>query len=60
MSLILSILAIFVGLVAVYLAADTKQNIESKIRQHAELYTNSAQKSIDDCINGIRNLTERI
>lgn len=58
--MILSILAIFVGLVGVYLAADTKHNVEKKIHGHLEYYSNSTQKSLDDCISGIKNLTARL
>ncbi|MBT7955975.1 MAG: hypothetical protein HN731_12340 [Rhodospirillaceae bacterium] len=60
MSLILSILAIFVGLVGVYLAADTKENVESKIQGHLEYYSNSTKKSLDNCISSLVNLTARI
>lgn len=60
MSLVLSILAIFVSLVAVFLAADSKQTIDGKIRDNADVYTNSANKIFDECVKSIKYLTQRV
>ena len=60
MSFVLSILALFVGLLAVYLAADSKQNIDAKIRSHADVHANATKKNLEDCVNGINALSERL
>jgi hypothetical protein len=60
MSFVLSILALFAGLIAVYLSAESRQNNEAKIRKYIDVYANATKKSVDDCVNGISNLTRRI
>ncbi len=60
MTFVLSILALFVGLLAVYLAADSKQSIEAKIRNHSDVNAKAMKKSLEECVNSISYLSERI
>jgi hypothetical protein len=60
MSIVLSILALFVGLLAVYLAADGRHGADEKIQKYAEIYSNMTKKSLDDCVASINFLSERI
>jgi hypothetical protein len=60
MSIVLSILALFIGLIAVYLAADGRHGVDEKIQKYTEFYGNTTKKSIDDCVTSINYLSERI
>ena len=60
MALVLSILALIIGLLAVYLAADSRQGVEEKIRKFTESYAKATDKNLDDCISSLNILSERI